>query len=56
MFIILYPEDLSQDFKGNKEKPKLGDFKQSVSYTLAPADVILYKYENQTLILKGPEV
>jgi hypothetical protein len=54
MFLILHPEDLSVSFTGDKKKPRLEDFNFSVSY-MWPAEVIIYKYDDQTLVLKGPE-
>jgi hypothetical protein len=60
MIIILYPEDLPEDFRGNKKKPKLNDFIgpgaiRMGSMLMKPLDVVLYSYEGETIILKEPE-
>jgi hypothetical protein len=63
MIVILSPDDLVYDFKGNKKKPKLTDFPVIMTSALdsdafGPDDVVIYRYEGEygeeTVILKGP--
>jgi hypothetical protein len=53
MFIILHPEDLRSEYRGDKKKPNIESFHFSPHY-MEMADVILYRYDDQTLVLKGP--
>ena len=54
MIVILYPGDLVHDFKGNKRKPTLKDFPSLDSEILGLSDVVLYQYNNEQIILRGP--
>jgi hypothetical protein len=55
--IILYPEDLDCwfDHEVDKKNPKLEDFCVAPAIHLSPKDIVLYKYEDKTIVLKGPE-
>jgi hypothetical protein len=58
MVIVLTPDDLVYDFKGNKRKPKLTDFPAVDTDILEPDDVMIYRYQDkgyeETLLLRGP--
>lgn len=54
MIVILYPDDLRYDYEGNKKKPTLKDFPALDSDILGLSDVVLYQYNNEQNILRGP--
>jgi hypothetical protein len=54
MIIVLFPEDLPKG--ANKSKPKLEDFLDAkAAKHLSPMDVVLYRHDDETLVLKGPD-
>jgi hypothetical protein len=56
MIIIFHPDDLPKGKKFNKKKPEIKDFFAPESLVhLNPDDVVLYRYQGETIILKGPE-
>lgn len=54
MIVVLYPDDLRYDYEGNKKKPTLNDFPALDSSILGLSDVVLYQYNNEQIILRGP--
>ena len=63
MIVVLSPDDLVGDFKGNKKKPKLTDFPVLTNSALdsdafGPHDVVIYRYpegdDEETIVLKKP--
>jgi len=56
MIIIFHPEDLPKGCKRDKKRPEIRDFFAPESLVhLNPNDVVLYRYEGETIILKGPK-
>lgn len=57
MIIVLTPDDLVYDFKGNRRKPKLTDFPAVDTDLLGPDDIMIYRYQDkgleETLVLRG---
>ena len=54
MMIIMYPEDLPKGFKGHKKNPLLINFPQLKKISFELEDVVMYKYESETIFLKRP--
>ena len=58
MIVVLSPDDLVGDFKGNKKKPKLGDFPTLEGAILSPFDTVIYRYQDKeedvTIVLNSP--
>lgn len=55
MFIILHPDDLKKGKIFDKKNPTLHDFDTAQVTGLRPNDVVLYRYDNETIVLKGPD-
>lgn len=63
MIVVLSPEDLVYDFKGDRKRPKLTDFPVLTNSALdsdafGPDDVVVYRYEGEygeeKVILRSP--
>lgn len=55
MIVVLYPDDLVHNFKGNERKPNIEDFPAIKNATFGPFDVILYKNGKDEVMLKSAQ-